>query len=121
MPTTELRVSHTGGPGAWVGLIKRGKEIVWRCPHKHPNRNEETTYNTAATRCAAVVLDAINDPSKTRRSIEAMRNGYPTVVGVNASQMFAQWQHAIRRYEWALEQAAALANTVGQPQPADPR
>jgi hypothetical protein len=113
VPVNELRASHTGGPGAWVGLIKHGKEVVWRCPHKHPNRNEETTHNTAATRCASIVLDAVNDPSKTRRSIEAMQRGYPTVAGVDAATVFARWRSSIRRYEWALEQAATI--TGGTP------
>jgi hypothetical protein len=33
------RASHTGGPGAWTGVIRDGKQIVWACPHRHRNRD----------------------------------------------------------------------------------
>jgi hypothetical protein len=33
------RPSHTGGPGAWVGVVREGRKVVWTCPHRHGNRD----------------------------------------------------------------------------------
>jgi hypothetical protein len=47
-----LRISYTGGPGAWEGVVRDDAgDVVISCGHKHPNRDSATTYRSAAMRC----------------------------------------------------------------------
>lgn len=104
--TDDLRVSHCGAHGAYVGLIKRGNEVVWRCPHKHTNRDSDTR-NTAARSCAGLVLEALRNPDGVRAHIKAMQLGVPHF---QYEWQKKEWQFAIARREWSLEAAAEILN-----------
>lgn len=104
MTQADLKISHTGQPGAYVGLIKRGNEIVWRCPHKHANRDQDTKH-TAARSCASLVLLACTDPDRMQRTINSMRNGAPHFQYAWQS---CEWLRNIERHEWALATAKEI-------------
>lgn len=104
-----LRASHTGGPGGYIGLIVLDRVEIWRCPHKHANRDTDAAH-TAARPCAAHVLAALVDPGKTQRHIDAMCSGMPHFQ--NAWQV-KEWQWTIERYRWALGVATDLRATIG--------
>jgi hypothetical protein len=106
---TDLRVSHEGSPGAYVGLIKRGCEVVWRCPHKHQNRDADTRH-TAARRCANLVLNAVLDPDAALASIAALRMSIPHF---QHDWQAREWQFAIQRLEWATTVADELRGQLG--------
>jgi|GEM_PF-5382610 len=49
-----LRPSWRGGPGGWEGVLKdRSGAVVWRCGHRHPNRDLSSRYKSAALSCAS--------------------------------------------------------------------
>jgi hypothetical protein len=59
-----LRVSHRGGPGGYMGVIKEGKRVVWECGHWHHNRNQSTyTNGESATACAGLMMALVRDPA----------------------------------------------------------
>lgn len=67
----DLKVGVTGGPGAWVGVLRGPKRrVLWSCGHTHVNRDMTTTWNVSARDCAAVVLDAIQNDDRTIRKLE---------------------------------------------------
>lgn len=104
---SDLRISYTGGPGSWRGIIKRGKEIVWRCSHTHPNRDEDAAH-TAARPCASAVLDALLDPERFQRTTEAMERAGCGVGGPLAAECARRFAWNLERRRWAMEQAEVL-------------
>jgi hypothetical protein len=49
---TALNIGFTGRPDNWVGVLRDGDgNIVAECGHSHPNRDEASTYKSAATAC----------------------------------------------------------------------
>ena len=110
----DLRVSHTGGPGSWRGLIKRGKETVWRCDHAHPNRDDDAGH-TAALPCASLVLSALLDPDKFKRDTETMLSAGCSVGGPQAAYAMRRFVVYVERRRWAIQQAEALQASMGRP------
>lgn len=67
----EPRATYTGSPQAWSGAIKLGKRVVWKCGHRHHNRDQGGyTWGTAACGCANSVLKVA---LKTEAEIEEMQ------------------------------------------------
>ncbi len=62
METTDnLVVGHKCDGDRYVGVIRRGKKVVWTCPHRHVNRDQTTSHATAARDCASRVLEVIRN------------------------------------------------------------
>lgn len=119
--SAELRVGHTGAPGAWRGLIKHGKEVVWICNHTHPNRDEDAGH-TAARPCASLVLKALTDPDGFTRTTEAMQRSGCGVAGPLAAESARRFAWTIERRGWAMDQAHDLRSRiaiVSRPSPPD--
>lgn len=63
---TEFKAGVTGKARNWVGVIRRGKKIVWRCPHVHNNRDQYSRSNGAsAFNCATTALGRMKTERKT--------------------------------------------------------
>jgi len=106
MATGELRVSYLGGPGSWIGAIRRGRQVVWSCPHSHGNRDQSTSVNSSAHECANYVHEALTQPEKAADVLAALRKWHPSHVGnVDVSR---QHLRAIALREWAQEMANTL-------------
>lgn len=112
--SNELRVSHTGGPGAWRGLIKRGNDVLWRCDHTHPNRDEDAAH-TAALPCARTVLEALAEPERFMRTTEAMQRSGCGVAGPLAAECARRFAWYLERRKWAAEQASKIRISAGLP------
>lgn len=109
MNTDGLRSSFVGSPGSWGGAIRRGKTVVWTCPHRHPNRDYSTTYNTAARECSGYVLEAVVDPERASRQLQAIQSWSPHVSRSDVIEK-TKWDIAMR--EWAIAEAAAIGTSL---------
>lgn len=105
---SDLRVSHVCTGSGYVGLIKRGKEVVWRCPHVHKNRDQDAAH-TAARPCAALVLRALLEPERAREFIKKIQRAAPHFQHAWQAK---EWAWTIQRHEWALATADEIRGTV---------
>jgi hypothetical protein len=48
------RVTYSGTSGAYRGVIRDGKEVIWECPHFHRNRD----VGHSAQNCARMYLNS---------------------------------------------------------------
>ena len=101
----QLHVGHKGTPGNYVGLIKCGKQVIWTCPHRHHNRDADTTYNTAARACAGRVLTALNDIERAQLHLRTLYTATPVF---HTEQQAREWRIAIDRQEWAVATATEI-------------
>lgn len=106
-----LKVSHTGGPGGWRGLIKDGRDVVWSCPHNHGNRDQDTD-KTAARPCAGLVLSALIDRNKFVADTDGLRRWAGLVHNAQHAR-HAMW--SAQRRDWALAQADDLHAALWHP------
>lgn len=110
MNSNELRVSHGGGPGSWQGVIRRGRQIVWTCPHSHSNRDDDGA-SSAARPCAALVLEALVDREKAVKTLVAVRES-SIATHYRYEWMVKRHLWSIQRREWALAEADTVRGSM---------
>lgn len=75
-----FRIGSTGAPSAWTGVVRDAKgHIVATCGHSHPNRDNASTYKTAAVPCIKQLVSAALWPHY-RKYVPAVLNEQIDVV-----------------------------------------
>lgn len=109
MPEMDLRAGVKGNPGCYHGVIRNGKRIVWQCPHKHINRDETSSVNVSARRCANAVLGALRDDDDQIRRFN---------LWLSRVQFRFSWEQSVAFRDLAILEAAlpvgrALRDSLG--------
>lgn len=102
MDEARLTSGHRG-TGPYAGVIRMGADIVWVCPHPHPNREHTTFSDVGARRCAALVLEALLQGDAPVKAFERF------MESATAMNYGPETLRTHARLRWAYEESRRLA------------